>query len=172
MIIYGIKTHLWFYTGCQRLDDFMDRMCSRCWRTLLVLVPPARWSGYYSSSRRWVQSLTVWVLVQRSVPRLCLVLPHYEPRQRQVFDCGDRNPFAGLTDRLASHWFSGALMQFAWGLKYVHITPELWGIISPSCLVDFRSYLLLMSRVFVLKPLSVIMPSLYFTFPSILSVKG
>lgn len=83
-----LSTHLWFYARCQGLDDFMGR--NRSW-WFLILVTPAWWSWYYCSSRGWIQSLAVWVLVQGCVSRLCLVLPHHKPGQRQVLHWWDRN---------------------------------------------------------------------------------
>lgn len=89
-------THLCLYARRQRLDDLVDRMGGGCGRGFLVLLPPARWSGDDSSGRSWVQTLTVWVLVERCVPRLRLVLPNHEPRQRQVLHWQDRKQDAAL----------------------------------------------------------------------------
>lgn len=96
-------TNLWLYAGCEGLDDLVDRNCSGCWGTFLVLETPAWWSGYHCGGRARVQPLTVCVLVQRCVPRLRLILSHHEPGQRQVFDWWKKNPFTGLEKRFVSY---------------------------------------------------------------------
>lgn len=116
-------THLRLYAGCQGLDDLVDRKWSGWWRTFLVLVTPAWWSGYYCSGWGGVQPLTVCVLVQRCVPRLRLVLPHHEPGQRQVLDWWDSKPVTGLEDRFVSYWFSAALMTKI-GAHWLNLSVE------------------------------------------------
>lgn len=89
--IRGVTTNLRFYAGGQWLDDLVDRKWSGWGGAFLVLVTSARWSGYYRSTRSWVQTLAVCVLIQSGVPRFSLVLPHHEPGQRQVLDWWDTN---------------------------------------------------------------------------------